>query len=302
MLVILAGSLFGSFAAIMVRYSTAPSLVLAAYRKVMVTAMLLPFVLVKCRDELRRLNRKTVIWCCVSGFFLAIHFFTYYESVKHTTIAASQMLTGMEILFVAAFMLLSGKERYGAAAAAGIIIALLGGILVGWTQGGAAAPNAVYGNLCALACALFSAVYSLIGMRVRVHCSTTVYTFLVYGASAAVLTVMVPLGGYSYFGYGAVNYAVAFGLAVFCSLLSHSLFNWAVKYQSPTLITIVKQLQPVLAVVWGLLIFAEVPLWNQLVGGIVLTGGIILYTAASGRPAAAARGTVKADTKKRFSS
>ena len=114
----------------------------------------------------------------------------------------------------------------------------------------------------------------------RKSCSNTLYSFLVYGASGIFLTIFTPLSGYALFGYDAVNYAVALGLAVFCSFLSHSLFNWAVKYQSPTLITIFKQLMPLPAALWGILLFAEVPLWNQIVGGGVMIVGICVYTKA----------------------
>ena len=278
MLVVIAGVLFGSLASVMVRCSTAPSLVLAAYRKVMVTLLLVPPVVLHCREELRSLRRTDILWCALSGLFLSIHFYTYYESIRYTTIAASQVLAGTEVLFVAAILFFSGKERYGRAAAAGI--ALAGGILTALTPQDTGASGKLYGNLCALTCALFSAFYSLIGAKMRKSCSNTLYSFLVYGASGIFLTIFTPLSGYALFGYGAINYAVALGLAVFCSLLSHSLFNWAVKYQSPTLITIFKQLMPLPAALWGFLLFAEVPLWNQIVGGGVMIVGICVYTKA----------------------
>ena len=280
MLVVIAGVLFGSLASVMVRCSTAPSLVLAAYRKVMVTLLLVPPVVLHCREELRSLRRTDILWCALSGLFLSIHFYTYYESIRYTTIAASQVLAGTEVLFVAAILFFSGKERYDRAAAAGIVIALAGGLLTALTPQDTGASGELYGNLCALTCALFSAFYSLIGAKMRKSCSNTLYSFLVYGASGIFLTIFTPLSGYALFGYGAINYAVALGLAVFCSLLSHSLFNWAVKYQSPTLITIFKQLMPLPAALWGFLLFAEVPLWNQIVGGGVMIVGICVYTKA----------------------
>lgn len=280
LIVIIVGVLFGSSASILVRYSTAPSLVLAAYRKVFVTLIMLPFVLMKFRHEIRNIGRTNILWCCLSGFFLAIHFYTYYESIKNTTIAASQVLTGMEIVFVAAFMFLFRKESYNKTMSFGIIIAILGSIIVAWNSSAQTAEDAIYGNLCAITCAMFSAFYSLIGTKVRQSCSNTVYTFFVYGSAGVVLTLIVPMCGYSYFGYGVVNYVVAIALAIFCSLLSHSLFNWALRYKSPTLITIFKQVQPVLATFWGVILFSEMPLWNQIIGGVILISGICIYTKA----------------------
>ena len=102
---------------------------------------------------------------CIRDRFLSIHFYTYYESIRYTTIAASQVLAGTEVLFVAAILFFSGKERYGRAAAAGIVIDLAGGILTALTPQDTGASGELYGNLCALTCALFSAFYSLIGAK-----------------------------------------------------------------------------------------------------------------------------------------
>ena len=133
------------------------------------------------------------------------------------------------------------------------------------------------GNLQAVLAAVMLSGYSLIGSRVRADCSNTVYTFLVYGTSAVVLNLLVAFSGYSFFGYGKINFLTAFLMAVFNSLLGHSLFNWSLKYLNPTMVSICKLFQPVFAVVWGLTLFREVPGWNQLVGGVIVMGGIFLY-------------------------
>ena len=267
-----------STSAIFVRYSTAPSLVLAAYRKTMVTIMLLVPLLLnpENRKELRGLSRSTLLWCLLSGFFLAIHFWTYFLSVHNTTIAASQVLVNTEVLFVALFMGARGKEHFNRLSLLGIAVALLGGVVVSYTKGGLAGAG-MSGNLQAVLAAGMMASYSLIGRKVRANCSTTVYTFLVYGASALVLNLMVLFSGTPYFGYGKINYAMALGMAIFNSLLGHSVFNWSLKYLSPTVVSISKIFQPVFTVTWALILFHEFPVWNQLFGGLIVIAGIILY-------------------------
>ena len=268
-----------STASLFVRWSTAPSLVLAAYRKTFVTLLLVPAVFgsAERRRELRSLTRGTVLWCLLSGLFLAIHFWTYFLSVNNTTVAASQVLTGTEVLFVALAMALMGRERYGLWSKVGIAAALAGALLVAYTPGGFRAGGTLFGNLCGVAAAMMMAGYSLIGTRVRVGVSNTVYTFLVYGTAAVVLNVMILFSPYSFTGYGAVNYLMGFLMAVFNSLMGHSIFNWSLKYLSPTLVAICKLFQPVFSTVWALLLLAELPALNQLVGGAVVILGIFLY-------------------------
>lgn len=278
LLVVLIGMISGATASLFIRYGTAPSLVLAAYRKTIVTAMLLPPVLLHHREELKRIKLRTLLWCLVAGVFLALHFFTYFMSVKYTTIAASNVLAGTEILFVSIFMCLAGKEQFNRMSKLSIAIALVGGVMVSLTGGGDTAQNAVFGNACGVICAVMLAGYSLVGSKIRQDdMSNTLFTFFTYGMSAVVLNVMVLFSDYSLFGYEPVNFLVAIGMAVFCSLLSHSLYTWSLKYISPTLLAIFKILAPVPTALLGLIVLSEVPSWNQIVGGGIVMIGIILY-------------------------
>ena len=268
-----------STASIFVRWSNAPSLVLAAYRKTFVTLLLAPAVIgsAERRSELRSLTRGTVLWCLLSGCFLAIHFWTYFLSVNNTTVTASQVLVGTEVLFVAFVMALTGRERYGAWSKAGIVVALAGALLVAYTPGGFSVGGMLFGNLCGVLAAAMQAGYSLIGNKVRVGVSNTTYTFLVYGTSAIVLNLMVAVFPYSFTGYGWINYLCGFLMAVFNSLLGHSIFNWSFKYLSPTLVAVIKLFQPVFSTIWALFLFSELPTVNQLAGGVMVILGIFLY-------------------------
>ncbi len=269
-----------STASLFVRHSTAPSLVLAAYRKFFAALLLVPAVLGnrERRQELRSITRGTALWCLLSGAFLAMHFWTYFLSVNHTTIAASQVLTGTEVLFVALVMFLSGQERYSAWSKAGIFLALAGSVLVAYAPGGLQmGGGALFGNLCGVVSAIMLAGYSLIGARVRQGMSNTVYNMLIYGIASAVLGVMIAFSPYSFTGYGAINYVMGLLMAVFNSLLGHSIFNWSFKYLSPTLVSVIKLFQPVLSTTWAFLLLSERPSANQLIGGIVVISGIFLY-------------------------
>ena len=273
-----------STASVFVRWSTAPSLVLAAYRKTIVTLLLLPSVFGRAerRRELRSLNRSTVLWCLLSGSFLALHLWTYFLSVNNTSVMASQVLLGTEVLFVALFMTLLRRERYTKWSRLGIGLALLGSLLVAYTPGDIASGGTLFGNLCGVTSAAMLAGYSLIGTKVRVGVSNTVYTFLVYGMSALVLNAVIVFSPYSFTGYGWINYLTTFFMAVLNSLMGHSIFNWSLKYLSPTLVAIVKLFQPVTATLWAFLLLSELPRPNQLIGGAIVILGIYVYVSHRG--------------------
>ena len=61
-LIVLIGVVGISAAAVLVRWSTAPSLVLVLYRGLFAALLLTPYALICHREELRRLRRRSSSW------------------------------------------------------------------------------------------------------------------------------------------------------------------------------------------------------------------------------------------------
>ena len=187
-LILMVGVLGISASAILVRFSRAPSGVLAVYRLGWTVLLLLPVVLLRYRAELKRVTRRDVLLCAASGICLAIHFLAWFESLRLTSVSVSTVLVSTEVIFTAIgfALFLKGKiPRLGVAA----ILLAFGGSAVLALSGGAEA-GALSGNLLALAAAVASALYTLIGRVQRGHLSTTVYTFLTYLACFVTLVVL----------------------------------------------------------------------------------------------------------------
>ena len=100
LLILLLGVLCGSLSAVFVRWSTAPSLVLALYRMAFSVALLAPAAW-RQRKELAALSGRIRLLCLASGAALGLHFATFFQAVKTTSIAAAAVLVDMEVLFVA---------------------------------------------------------------------------------------------------------------------------------------------------------------------------------------------------------
>ena len=266
-----------SLSAVFVRWSTAPSLVLALYRMAFSSALLAPWTLLYHREELRTLSRRDLLLCLASGAFLGLHFAAYFESLRWTSIASSVVLVDTEVFFVAlGSVLLLGKELPGRAWLA-VALAFGGSVVIAMADT-AVGPDALRGDAIALTGALCMAVYTMIGAVCRRRLSTTVYTCLVYTAAAVTLLVITLAGGAPLMGYGAVNGLTALGMAVFCTLLGHSVFSWGLKYLPPAFISTVKLMEPVFASMWGLALFAERPVALSVLGGAVIFCCIVLYS------------------------
>jgi len=276
-LIVLLGVLGASVSSVLVRLSTAPSLILVLYRVGMATVLLAPVVLVKNREELKKLPLREVGLCLASGAFLGLHFAAYFESLRFTSIASSVVLVDTEVLFVALIGILMFGKRPSKMAWLAIFLALGGSVIIAMADT-AAGPDALRGDIIALAGAFFVAVYTMIGSVCRRTVSTNVYTFLVYLASSITVLIIAILGGHALTGYGNINYFTGFGMAVFCTLMGHSVFSWGLKYLPAAFVSTAKLMEPVFASVLGLAFFGEIPGILTVIGGVIIIGGIVLYS------------------------
>ena len=280
-LIVLLGVAGVSLSAVFVRWSTAPSLILALYRMAFSAALMAVPVLAGRRRELKSLTRRDVLLCLASGLFLGIHFAAYFGALRATSIASAVVLVDTEVFFVAAASALFLGQRLPRRTWPAVLLAFAGSAVVALADS-AAGTNALLGDLIALAGAAAMAVYTMIGTVCRQRLSTSVYTFLVYTSAAATLLAAALLSGTPLAGYGPVNGLTALGMAVCCTLLGHNVFSWGLKYLPPAFIATVKLMEPVFASVWGLLLFGERPGWLTVAGGAAVLLGVGLYARTIG--------------------
>ena len=280
---IVVGILGISLSSIFVKYSDAPSSVTAAFRLLWTVAFLTPVVLGKgqVRRELLRIRPQMALLSALSGVFLAIHFVLWFESLSHTTVASSTTIVCTEVIWVCLGYCLVLKGKLSWKAAAAIAVTLGGSVLIAWSDSGSGAQ--LYGDILALLAAVAVAVYTLIGRVVRSEVSTTVYTYVVYTACAAVLVVTCLVQGYHLFGYGLSAIIVGALLALFSTILGHSIFSWCLKFFSPSFVSASKLCEPVVAAVMAAFLFREIPGALQLLGGGLILGGVLYYSRIEGK-------------------
>ena len=279
MIMIVIGVIGISLSSIFVKYSTAPSVVTAASRLLWTVLLMTPVVFGKkeVRRELFRIDRKTALLSCLSGLFLAIHFVLWFESLRHTSVASSTTIVCTEVIWVALGFCLFLKWKISGKAAAVIGVTLLGSVLIAYADSSSGEGH-LYGDALALLAAVAVAVYMLIGRVVREGVSTTVYTYMVYGACGAVLVVMCIVQGYGLFEYGISPLIVGLLLAVFSTILGHSIFSWCLKFFSPSFVSASKLCEPVVAGVIAGFLFGEIPTLLQMLGGVLILGGVYCYS------------------------
>lgn len=279
MAMIVIGVMGISMSAILIRFSTAPSAVTASWRLLWTVILLTPVVFgtKSCRKELFSIDKRTAILSILSGIFLAVHFWFWFESLQLTSVASSSTIVSTEVIWVSIgfFLFLKGKMSLKAVAAIGVAFA--GSALIALADSGTGGTH-LKGDLFSLLAAMAVAVYMLIGRIVRAGVSTTVYTYLVYAACAAGLLVMSVVQGQGLFDYGINGILIGLLLAVFCTILGHSVFSWCLKFFTPSFVSASKLCEPVVAAVLAGFLFGEVPGPMQLAGCVLILGSVLYYS------------------------
>ena len=278
-IMIVVGILGISLSSIFVKYSTAPSAVTAAYRLLWTVLLMAPVTFGKAeiRQELFQMNRKNFLLSCLSGVFLAIHFTLWFESLHHTSVASSTTIVCTEVIWVSLGFALFLRGKIGLRAVLTIAVTLAGSALIAFADSSAGGAH-LYGDFLSLLAAIAVAVYVLLGRVVRETVSTTVYTFVVYSSCAAVLLLFCLINGDHLFGYGFSGILVGLLLAVFSTILGHSIFSWCLKYFSPSFVSASKLCEPVVAAILAVFLFGETPAALQLLGGAMILAGVLYYS------------------------
>ena len=278
-IMIFVGILGISLSSILVRYSAAPSALTAAWRLIWTVVLMTPVVLGKAavRQEIKELDRKTVLLSALSGLFLAIHFALWFESLRHTSVASSTTIVCTEVIWVSLGFCLFLKGKLSVKAGIAIAVTLAGSVLIALADASAGQAQ-LYGDILALTAAAAVAAYTLLGRIVRETTSTTVYTYIVYSACASVLILVCVMNGYGFFAYGISGILVGFLLAVFSTILGHSIFSWCLKYFTPSFVSASKLCEPVAAAAMAAVLFGEKMSLLQVMGGSLILGGVLYYS------------------------
>lgn len=98
-IIVFIGILSVSSSAIFVKFSTAPSGVIAFYRLFFTVLIMMPVYLIKYVKEIQDMTKRDFFFSTVTGIFLAFHFILWFESLNHTSVASSTVLVTLQPLF-----------------------------------------------------------------------------------------------------------------------------------------------------------------------------------------------------------
>jgi drug/metabolite transporter (DMT)-like permease len=266
------GVLAASTASIFIKLCDAPALIIATYRMVLASLILLPYALYKKTG--RTWGRKEIGWLIASGLFLSLHFMFWIGSLKYTSVASSVVLVTTYPIFVGIGSRFFLKERMGLYLVFGIILSVLGSGLISYGDM-AISREALMGDGLALLGAIAVSGYFLVGRKMRKSQDLLSYIFPVYSAAGFLLVIFSLLSQKNFFGYSWTTYLFFLLLALIPQLIGHTTINWALKYLPASMVGVTYLGEPVGSSILAYFILNEELTSWKVFGGILILAGIL---------------------------
>lgn len=229
-----------------------------------------------------RIDRRDLGLSILSGLFLAGHFATWFFSLTLTSIASSTVLVSTHPFLVLLFAYVIWKERPPRAALTGVGVAVAGAALIGWGDFGLV-TKALWGDFLAFLGAVTVTGYLLIGRYVRQRVGAVQYSAIAYASASVVLLGGALALGNPLTGFPQTTWWVFLALAVFPTIFGHTLFNWALKFVPPSVVSVSILGEPIGATLLAWLLWRTGPGPVSLAGGVLLLIGIALFQRAQSR-------------------
>ena len=270
-----------SGASIFISYCESPAVIIAFWRIFLVISLLTPLL---SSREIRAqfkpvLNKNYMKFFLLSGFFLSLHFFSWIQSLKYTSVAASVIVVNSSPLWVILFSFVFFRESINPYQIIGLIMCILGVIII------ALADSAIIysdthqeGVILALFGAFMVAFYFIIGRRMRSHYNVgnIPYTYFVNAFCTVFLLGYSILLTESIIVFPITDLIWFFALAIGPSLFGHALYSYAMKKLSAQVVSLSVLGEAIGASVLGFMFLSQSLTETTLIGGVLIGVGIIL--------------------------
>jgi drug/metabolite transporter (DMT)-like permease len=290
LLAALAGALAISFSAILYGLSDVSPITGAFYRALYALPVLFVIWWVR-RDQDRRTRSKRYL-AFAAGIVLGLDVVVWHISIEYIGAGLSTLIANSQVIVVAVVAWLFFSERPSRQIVIAIPVVLLGVALVsGLGRGDSFGSNPLLGTVLALVSALFYAGF-ILALRNSNDIQAPSAGPLMEATAGAALAALVAggIGGGLEFAPAWPAHGWLLALALSSQVAGWLLISYALPRLPAVETATIILLQPVLTMIWGVIIFGEDPSPIQLIGaGLVLAGvGFVAVTASRKTPQALA--------------
>ena len=261
-----------SSTSLVIRYvSAVPALTLAFWRMLSASLFLWLYSLIKKQQPLSLINKKRIVF---AGVFLGLHFACFFLGVRYTSIANATLLATLGPVFTSTISFFQGKKT-SRNVYFGLGIALFGIIIIQYGDL-SLSPKNLLGNALSLLSSLFIAITFTTAAEIRKDTGNVSYGRTLFLIAAITIGLIAIISGVSLINFQKDHIPWLLFLGLVPSILGHNMLNYALKYFSPTAIASVPLGEPIIASIFGFLIFSESIPSGAMISAPIILGGIFI--------------------------
>ena len=247
-----------------------PPLVIVLGRTVF-AALTLLIILVLSKTRLRFKSGKDLIILIVMGILLALHWFTFFQSIKVSNVAIGLITFSSFPLFVTFMEPYFFKERLRLFSILMAVLVFSGLLLV--IPSFDIKNNITAGVVWGVLSGFTFAILSLANRKVVSSYPPTIIAF--FQNSIAAITLF-PFLCFVEFAFQPLDYILLPVLGIFCTAAAFTLFIQSLSHLKAQLVSIITCLEPVYGILLAILIINEIPTLRTWLGGALILGTIFV--------------------------
>lgn len=245
-------------------------LAIAAWRTLGATCVLLPLGI----SSMRKVSGGDLARMIAAGAALALHFWSWFASLSHTTALRSTLLVCTVPVFTAPLEWLLLGERPRRSFWIGCAVALPGVAMLADDEGSAS----LLGDALALFAALLWSAYFLLGRSVRQRVDAAATMAIVCSSASVMLFLAAFASGAPLWGYSGGTW-LRIGLAIAGpQLIGHQGLVYAVRWLPASTISALTLLEPVGSAMFAAALLGEIPTPQAILGSCFVLLGIAAAT------------------------
>ncbi len=281
--ILLCGVLAGSTAVVMIKASDENPLLVASYRLLGAAILLTPFFLRDLgRAEKGEYGWKQVSWTLLPALALAVHFMTWVVGARMTQTSNASLIANLTSSVLPFFVWILFRERITRQELLGTVVALSG---VVWMTGSTLTVSKTdfQGDLICFGSMLCYAFYMALGRKNGGRIRLWLYMVPLYYFAG-----LISLGCALFFvnpikTYTLNNILLMAGLAVFPTVLGHTIMNYSLKHFRGQMVSVTYLGQFLIGTLLGYLFLGDVPRPSFFVAAAVTVVGILIVLNAAQR-------------------
>lgn len=280
LLLLLLGIISGSTAIIFIKASNEQPLLVAAYRLLIAGVILFPFFLRDLGRYDGSYGLKQLGWVVLPAVALAFHLGSWVVGARMTQTANAVLIANLTPVAMPFFVWIFYREKINGRELIGTLLAMVGLI---WMTGESffISKTDFVGDLICFVSMLGFAMYLGLGRKNGGRISLWLYMvplYLIAGSLClvAALFFVNPLKEYS-----MNNTLLILGLAIFPTVLGHTILNYSLKFFRGQVVSVANLGQILFGTLLGFIVFGDVPRTSFYAAAVLIIIGILVVLQGS---------------------